>query len=62
MKPTIEEVRAWLRTHCGPYADAAIAALDVAEACVDWVDDGELCHTCGADATTRSECMTTNAR
>jgi len=56
---TIDEVRrAFLRdVALTPEAKAAIiAALDVAEACVDWVGEGELCHTCGGVLGHQDEC------
>jgi hypothetical protein len=52
MKPTIEGLRATVRMLHDTSArresrDALLAALDVAEGCVDWVKDGEACHLCG---------------
>jgi hypothetical protein len=50
VKPTIEELRNALPEHFGPaYANAYRAALDVAEGCVDWMDDHveRDCYMCG---------------
>ena len=51
VKPTIEEVRAavlFLTTGHPDIHDTLLAALDVAEVCVDWTadHDGLACHMC----------------